>query len=140
MHPLIAHEWLYGLTECLHILGFTLAIGSVALVDLHLLGWGFSNGTTADVVRQTGPWTNGGIALAVLTGLVILSTDPGRYLLHPVMRAKFITLGFAIVYNGSVHAPIARGTPSRGVAVAVAGLSLLLWTSLVFDGIAYAFT
>ncbi len=140
MHPLIRHEWLYGLTECLHVLGFAIAIGSVAVVDLHLLGWGFSHGTTAGVARQTGPWTTLGITLAVLSGLVILSTDPGRYLSHPVMQAKFMTLGGAIIYNASVHGPIARGTPSRGLAMAVACVSLLLWTSLVFDGIFYAFT
>ena len=140
LHPLITYEWLYGLCECFHILGFTLAIGSVAVVDLHLLGLGFSSATTADVVSETRPWTSAGIVLAVVSGVVILSTDPGRYLSHQVMQLKFLTLGVAIVFNSSVHNPIASGMPSRGVAMAIACLSLVLWTSLVFDGIFYAFT
>lgn len=140
MHPLITHEWLYGLSECVHILGFALAIGSIALVDLHLLGLGFSSGPTADVVSETRPWTTAGIVLAVLSGVVILSTDPGRYLSHQVMQLKFVTLGVAIVFNSSVHNPIAAGRPARGLAMSIACLSLVLWTALVFDGIFYAFT
>ena len=140
-HPLIVYEWTYGVTECLHILGFAVAVGSISLIDLHLVGLGFTGRTPAAMLRDTAIWTIGGLAVTIAAGLVILSTDAERYLTHPTMQLKLATLGIAIVYHYTVHAAVARraATPTR-LSTAVAAISLLLWTSIIFDGIFYAFT
>ena len=38
-NPLNNNEWSFPLLEIFHILGFALSIGTVAVVDLRLLGW-----------------------------------------------------------------------------------------------------
>ena len=140
-HVLIVHEWMYGITECLHILGFAVAIGSISLVDLHLAGWGFRGVRPATVLHDTALWTTAGLALSITAGLLIVSTDPARYLLHPTMRLKLITLAVAIIYNYTVHRAVARRSVGRTPTTAlVAAVSLVLWSSIIFDGIFYAFT
>ena len=140
MHPLIRYEWLYGLTECLHIIGFAVAVGSMAIVDLHLVGWGFPDTPAAESLRATAPWTKAGLILATVSGLIILSTDAGRYLAHPTMLAKLAVFALAVVFNYSWHARVAGDTRPPATAKVVATVSLLLWTFVVFGGIFYAFT
>jgi hypothetical protein len=140
-HLLIVHEWMYGLTECFHILGFAVAIGSISLVDLHLAGWGFRGVRPATILGDTALWTTAGLAVTMTAGLLILSTDPWRYLLHPTMRLKLVTLGVAIIYNYTVHRAIARRADRRTLVTAVvAAASVVLWSSVIVGGIFYAFT
>jgi hypothetical protein len=140
-HLLITHEWTYAVTECLHILGFAVAIGSISLVDLHLAGWGFRGVTPAAVLKATAVWTIAGLAVTIAAGLAILSTDAARYLVHPTMRLKLAMLVIAIGYNYTVHRAVARRADRRTPATAVvAAVSVLLWASIVFDGVFYAFT
>jgi hypothetical protein len=140
-HPLIASEWLYGLTECLHIVGFAIAVGSIALVDLHLAGLGFPGTTPAMVLAQTASWTRRGLVLTSVAGGTILTTDGARYLAHPTMRLKLLAFGLAVLFNYTWHrravAKPGRGLRGPGAAAAV---SLLLWIVVVFGGLFYAFT
>jgi hypothetical protein len=140
MHPLIRYEWLYGLTECLHIIGFTVAVGSMAIVDLHLAGWGVPTATPASSLGETEPWTTAGLVLATITGLIILSTDAGRYLAHPMMQAKLVVFMLAVLFHYSWHARVARRTVPPQRARIVATASLVLWSAVAFAGIFYAFT
>ena|SRR5688572_14087380 len=140
MHPLIAYEWMFGVTECLHILGFAVAVGSIALVDLRLLGLGLRETTAASVHEQMRRWTLGGLLLAVASGLVILSTDASRYLAHPVMQFKLAALGLATLLNYTWHTRVVRASQPPAAHCLLAALpSLLLWASIVFAGIFYAF-
>lgn len=140
MHPLIAHEWLFGVTECLHIAGFAVAVGATAVVDLQLAGILFPKATPAAVLREMGPWIAGGILLAVASGIVILSTDLSRYLAHPTMQFKLALLSVAVLFNYTRHNRVARrGSPGRSARL-VAMSSLVLWSSVIFAGLFYAFT
>jgi hypothetical protein len=140
-HPLIAYEWLFGLTECLHIVGFAIAVGSIALVDLHLAGLGFPGSTPAMVLAQTASWTRRGVVLASISGVTILTTDVARYLAHPTMRLKLLVFVLAVLFNDTWHrrAVIHPGRGLRGPRAAAAA-SLLLWIVVVFGGLFYAFT
>ena len=140
MHPLIAYEWLFGVTECLHIIGFAIVVGSTAIVDVQLLGLRFPGTTPAAVHREMAPWTLGGILLAVFSGIVILSTDASRYLAHPIMQAKLVVMAAAILLNYSWRNRVAREGSPTSAARFVAIPSLVLWVSVVFGGVFYAFT
>jgi hypothetical protein len=117
-----------------------MAIGSIAIVDLQLAGWGFRGTTAAALQRELAPWTKTGLVLVSLSGLVILSTDSVRYLTHPTMLAKLVLFALAIIFHFSWHTGAARGAVSATVARAFAATSVLLWTAVVFGGIFYAFT
>ena len=134
------HEWAYGLTEIAHILSLAVGIGLIAFVDLRLLGFGLVGATPARLMRAPTLGSLIGLVVAVTTGLMILSTDPIRYFRHPAMRLKLILLVVALVFNYTVHGRAARGGYSPLLGRRVAAMSLLLWVTVVFSGIFYAFT
>ena len=78
--------------------------------------------------------------VAITSGLMILSTDPTRYVAHPTMRLKLFLLLVAIAFNYTIHARVVRGGYSLAVGRSVAMVSLMLWVSTVFSGVFYAFT
>ena len=133
------HEWAYGATEVVHIVSLAAAIGFITLIDLRLLGVEVG-ATSARLVRATGLGSLVGLVIAITTGFMVFSTDPIRYLNHPTMRFKLVMLVVAIIFNYSIHAWVANGDYPGGVRRAVASISLLLWLTIVFSGIFYAFT
>ena len=137
---LIVHEWAYGLTEIAHILSLAVGIGLIALVDLQLIGVGIPGADPRRLVRATALPSLIGLIVALTSGLMILSTDPIRYLAHPVMRLKLLLLVVALIFNYTIHARTARGGWSPAANRSVATISLALWVSIVFGGIFYAFT
>ena len=50
-------EWAFPLAECVHIGGFAIAVGSIALVDFRMLNLGFRDATAARILRYTELWT-----------------------------------------------------------------------------------
>jgi hypothetical protein len=134
------HEWAYGVTEIVHIGSLAVGIGLIFLVDLRLLGFGLLRASPERLFRAISVLSVVGLVLAIMTGFMVFSTDPIRYFEHPTMRLKLITLVTALVFNFSVHNRVVRGDHHPGVQRFVAGVSLLLWTIVVFGGIFYAFT
>ena len=134
------HEWAYGLTEIAHIVSLAVGIGLIALVDLRLLGAGLVAAPPARLVRATALASLTGLVVAITSGLMIISTDPIRYFRHPTMRLKLGLLVAALVFNYTIHGRAARGGYSPMVGRSVAAVSLVLWVTIVFSGIFYAFT
>ena len=79
-NPLNTNEWAFPVCEILHILGFAIAIGTITMVDLRLLGIGLKKETAADLWKGTFAWTLAGLALVLITGPLIFSSDPNMYL------------------------------------------------------------
>ena len=50
-------EWAFPLAECIHIGGFAVGIGSIALVDFRMLNLGLGNEPAARILKYTEPWT-----------------------------------------------------------------------------------
>ena len=51
-NPLNSFVWSFPILECLHIIGFAMAIGSVAIVDFRLLGLGLLDTTPSQLGRR----------------------------------------------------------------------------------------
>jgi len=135
-----AHEWAYGLTEIAHIVSLAVGIGLIVVVDLRLLGMGLARTSPERLARATALGSLIGLIVAVTSGLMILSTDPIRYITHPTMRLKLILLLAALAINYTIRARVVRGGHMPVVNWSVAAVSLTLWVSIVFIGIFYAFT
>ena len=138
-NPLNTNEWAFPVCEVLHIIGFAIAIGTITMVDLRLLGIGMKKETAADLVKGTGAWTLGGLALVLITGPLIFSSDPNLYLHNISFRFKITCLVLAIIYNYTIHRKVALSGTTGGVAALVGLISLVLWVSVVFGGIFIAF-
>jgi len=134
------HEWAYGVTEVIHIACMALGIGLIALLDLRLLGVNVGGATPERLVRATMLGSIVGLVLAITTGMMIFSTDPIRYVHHPAMQFKIVVLMAALAFNFTIHNRIAKRGDPAGAGYLVAGISLLLWVTVVFSGLFYAFT
>jgi hypothetical protein len=137
-NPLNNNEWAFPLAECVHVASMALCIGTIAMVDLRLLGFGIRNQTAAQIIRDTEIWTLSGFALVITSGLLIFSSDPVQYMNNGPFRFKMAVLLLGIIYNYTLHRRAAKPGHTQGAKVA-AGISLLLWLSLVFAAIFIAF-
>jgi hypothetical protein len=139
-NPLNNNEWSFPLFEIIHIAGFTLSIGTIALVDLRLLGLAMLRLPSSQVAKDTAPWTLVGLAIMLITGPAIFSSDPNMYLANPSFRFKLWALLVAIIYNYTIHRKVALSSDSSpGFGKLVAGVSLALWVSVVASGLFIAF-
>ena len=60
--------WLYPAVETLHIIGFTVLVGAVAMFDLRVLGFGRQLPVRA-LARHLLPWSAGSMLLVVPTSV-----------------------------------------------------------------------
>jgi hypothetical protein len=132
--------WLYPSVEVVHIVGIALLVGSIAVLDLRLLG--FARGLP---VRRLSshvlPWTLGSFVLILPSGLMMFVAHATDLMGNPVFALK-ICLIFAGGINAAVfHAGVFRGAAGWDVdampppmARACAALSLLLWVSVIACG------
>lgn len=133
-------EWVFPTAECFHIVGFGIAIGTIALVDLSLLGAGLRRKAAARLLKATEAWTLIALTVVVLAGMVLFLTDPREYFLNVPFRFKIVCLLLAIVFNYTIHR---RVVLSERAPAAVSGLvgavSLMLWSAVVVGGLFIAF-
>jgi peptide methionine sulfoxide reductase MsrB len=123
-------EWGFAVAECFHIVFFAVAIGTIMIVDLRLLGLAFPRTTSAKLLRDTWVYTLIGLAVTVLAGMALFLSAPRMYSLSGWFQFKAIALLVAIVYNYTVHYKVAsssvpwrgrRGGSHLGVAVGLGG-------------------
>src|SRR6185295_14508488 len=138
-NPLNTNEWAFPVCEVLHILGFATLIGTITMVDLRLLGIGMKKQSAAELLKDTRAWSLAGLALVLISGPLIFSSDPNLYLHNASFRFKITMLVLAIIYNYTIHRWVALKHGSGGLAAIVGLVSLMLWISVVFGGIFIAF-
>jgi hypothetical protein len=138
-NPLNASELSFPVLECFHIVGFAFSVGTIALVDFRLLGWGMRRETPAQLTKDTFYWTLGGLTLMILSGLLLFSSDPDMYYLNYAFDLKIFFLVLAIIFHYTVHRKrvMSEGPPGGGKLVAC--ISLGLWMCVIFGGIFIGF-
>ena len=135
-------DWPFPLAECFHIPAFALSIGTIALVDLRLLGVALRRESTAKLLRDTEPWTLVGLVIVLFSGAILFLSQTQIYLANSSFYFKMACLLVAIVYNFTIHRKVAGSAASdaspAGAKLVAIG-SLLLWFGTVFGGVFIAF-
>lgn len=72
-NPLNNNEWSFPLLECIHILGFTLSIGTIAILDLRMLGLALERRPSRELAKSLAPWTLVGLVVMLISGPLIFS-------------------------------------------------------------------
>jgi hypothetical protein len=133
-------EWAFPLAECLHIPAFALSIGTIALVDLRLMGVVLKRVSTANLLRDTEPWTLLGLVIVIFSGAALFMSQTFIYLVNASFFFKIGCLVVAIIYNFTIHRKVAASPNiSPGMAKLTAIVSLLLWAGVLFGGVFIAF-
>src|ERR1700680_2180635 len=94
--------WFYGIINLAHILGVATLFGSVAILDLRLLG-AWSDAPLAAISRPTTRMAAAGFGIAAVTGAGLLATKATEYVGNPFLYIKIPAIGLALLNVFLVH-------------------------------------
>jgi hypothetical protein len=132
--------WTYPLANVGHIVALTLFAGSVAVMDLRLLG-AFAATPPAAIVRPARAVATMAFLLMALTGFTLFAAEASHVAMNPVFQVKavLISLGIlnALLLAGPALAKLAAAGPDAALParLRLAGvLSLAIWISVAACG------
>lgn len=104
------HESLHAYTriETAHVLGIMLFVGTIAMVDLRLLGVAFTRAPVSQMSERILPWTVAGFVLMIATGALLFYAIPVRSFHSLWFRLKMVLLVLAGVNIFVFHARVER--------------------------------
>jgi hypothetical protein len=132
--------WAYPLANVGHVVALTLFAGSVAVMDLRLLG-AFAKTPPAAVVRPARIAAIVGLALMALTGFMLFAAEASHVAMNPVFQIKAGLIALAILNALLIAGPVVSALGSAGSDAVVparakvaAVLSLALWIAVAACG------
>jgi hypothetical protein len=139
-------EWLFPIVETLHVMAFTIVFGSIAMLDLRLLGIASRDSTVSRLSNEVLPWTWTAWGAAAVFGSLMFMAKAETYAGNLQFRLKFVCMGLAalnmLIFKFGAYRQVARwdsGEPPMSAKLAGA-LSLSLWIGVVFFGRWIGFT
>ena len=140
-------DTLFPWIECVHVLALTLVIGSIAIVDLRLLGLRSRGRSVLETTAEALPITWTAFSIAVITGGLMFSSNAVAYAHNGFFQAKMALIGFAGLNMMAYHSFVARSADSWHTASStplrarlVGGISLVLWIAVAACGRWIGFT
>ncbi len=138
---------LFPLLESVHVIGLALVFGTIAIIDLRLLGLASTQRSFNRMASDIMTWTWGAFAVTALTGVLMFITNATVYFHNAYFRAKIALLLLAAV-NVVVFELTARRTIGRWdrapsappIGKVVATVSLVVWIAVIFTGRMIGFT
>lgn len=138
--------WMYPIVEIIHILGFVIVVGSVAMFDLRVLGLSRQLPVPA-LGRHLLRWSIAGLLLVVPAGLMMFVAHPHDFATNTVFRLKLLLIAMAGVNAVLFHRGVYRYAENwaTGVEAPVSAkthalLSLMLWVGVISCGRLLAYT
>jgi hypothetical protein len=142
--------WLYPGVETVHLVGIALLFGSIAILDLRLLGVSRAIPVRA-LARHVLPWTAASFLLIVPSGFLMFTAHATEFIESPVFVLKMILILAGGLNAALFHAMVSPSMeiwdsdgmrklgppPSARVSAAV---SLLLWIAVIACGRLLAYT
>ena len=138
--------WLYPVVEIAHLTGIAVLVGSIAVLDLRLLGL-----SRALPVRRLAahvlPWTLCSFLLILPSGLAMFASHASDFISSNVFALKMCLILAAGTNAAAFHIAVFPGAAAWNVDAmpppavrAMAALSLLLWISVLACGRLLAYT
>lgn len=138
--------WMYPIVEIVHITGFVILVGSVAMFDLRVLGFGRALPLQA-LGRHVLPWSVASLLLIVPAGLMMFSAHPHDFIDNQVFQLKLLLIAAAGINAGLFHAGVYRRAAQWNIAVPAPPLarmhalaSLAIWIAIISCGRLLAYT
>jgi hypothetical protein len=139
--------YVFPFLESVHVIGLSLVFGTIAIIDLRLLGIASRDRPFKRMSSDILKWTWAAFALTALTGALMFTTNASVYYHNFYFRTKMLLLllagtnmlSFELTLGRAAHRwDRAPAAPPMGRAVAV--LSLAIWISVIFAGRLIGFT
>ncbi|YCI07215.1 hypothetical protein M1D34_31610 (plasmid) [Ensifer sp. D2-11] len=140
-------QYLYPVLEAIHIMGIALLVGPAFTFDLRLLGVGHRVVSVTTAARNLLPVSHIGMAIAVTTGIALLSAQATVVAGTGAAPWKFALLILAclnvLMFHYGIYRRVDEWTDAAVTPVAArvgAGVSLIAWTGVIFAGRLLAYT
>ena len=133
-------RWSYAAVNAGHVLGIALLVGGAVPLSLRLLGF-FPSVPLAGLVRILAGTAGAGLALALLTGILLFATRAAEYAGHPLFPVKLAFVGIGAASAIQIHWRYGRDlstAPKRDLRRAGA-VSCLSWIAALAMGRLLAF-
>lgn len=137
---------MFPLVETVHVLGITLLAGTVAILDLRLLGLILRRERVSEIACRILPWTWRGLAVMLASGLLLFFAEAVKSYGNTAFRVKVVMLVLVglnpLVFHTTIYRKVtdwdlAPVTPWR--ARLAGALSLTLWSGIIIAGRAMAY-
>jgi len=121
-----------------HVFAISLVFGTIAIIDLRLLGLASTSRRYTEMARELLPLTWGAWLVAAVFGTLLLASRPVGYFENADFRMKFLCMGLAgvnmLVFQFFTSRDVAQWDRGRvPLAGKVAGtLSLVFWIGVVY--------
>lgn len=130
-------DWLFPVIEGFHLLGLCVIGGAILLVDMRLLGLGLRRQPISELARDTRPFLLGSLAVMLVTGLLLFSSEAVKCYYSFAFWFKMTSLALAIIFTFTVRQRVtltdgARISPIKARIVAL--VSLALWSGVGWGG------
>src|SRR3974390_265883 len=89
--------WMYATVSVIHYLTMFWFIGSMAVVDLRVMGVAARKRNLAQLSEQIYPWAWTGLVLAIISGFFMFSTAAGDWAPDPIFHIKLALIIFSIL-------------------------------------------
>ena len=133
---------MFPLLEGSHLLGIAVSAGTIAISDLRMMGLIFKKESASDVFHQLIPWTTAGFAMMIITGMLLLWSEPVKLYNSIWFRYKVLFLFLAglnvlIFHSSKVYRSIHEwewaSSPPRAAKIA-GWVSLISWGIVIIAG------
>ena len=130
--------WLFPAIEVVHVFAISMVFGTIAIIDLRLLGFASASRRYTEMARELLPWTWGAWFVSAMFGTLMITSRPVAYFDNTDFRLKFLCMGLAaanmLVFQFVTSRDVARwdkgDAPLAGKVAG--GLSLALWVGVVY--------
>jgi len=142
-HGATLFPWL----ECIHVLAITLVVGTIAIVDLRLLGYPAHRRSARRLIVELLPYTWVSFGIAAVTGVLMFASNAASYAHNVQFQLKLALIVLAGINMAAFHLTVYRQIaewdelhPPPLAARAAGAASLCFWTGVVFLGRWVGFT
>jgi hypothetical protein len=136
----------YPIIESVHVLGITLLVGTVSIVDLRLLGVVLKREAVSEVVSQVLPLTWCGFVIMFVSGFLLFWSKAEQCYGNPAFRLKLLLLLLAglnpLIFHSTVYRRVAtwgESAATPNIAKLAGVISLALWSAIIVSGRAIAY-
>ena len=129
---------LSAMTEIAHYAGFFLLVGTIAIVDLRVLGLAARRQSVTSVGEQLFPWMWVGLAFAFVSGFIMFSGDAADFFMASVFRVKIAVILVAVIFGIMVQWNVPKWGRLSSIppsAKLLAFVSLALWIGAILTSV-----